>query len=63
MNIKTHQPWMPTCWVGGWLIPSDNHNTPWIDGRHKQIEFMRDSSRQKYAAVKATAAILRAMRG
>lgn len=63
MNTQPHQPWKPTCWVGDWLLPPSYYiNDPWIDGGHKQLELMRDSSRQKYAATKATAAILRSMR-
>lgn len=62
MNTEQFNPWKPTCWVGGWLLPIYDDNDPWISGRHKQLECMRDSSRQKYAATKATAAILRAAR-
>lgn len=63
MTTQTHQPWKPTCWVGGWLLPASyDINNPWIEGGHKELELMRDSSRQKYAATKATAAILRSMR-
>lgn len=50
MKNKIHRdlPWKPTCWVGG----------------HRPIQLcdMEDDSFKKYAAVKATAAILRAMR-
>lgn len=59
MTTQPHQPWKPTCWVGGWYFHCDN---PWRAGRHKELESLDDGSRKKYAAVKATAAILRSMR-
>lgn len=62
MSTQTHQPWKPTCWVGGWLLLGKSVNPQWIDGRHNELEFMNDDSRKKYAATKATAAILRSMR-
>ena len=62
MTTQTHQPWKPTCWVGGWFLPGKNQYSPWVDGKHKELEFLNDDSRQKYAATKATAAILRSMR-
>lgn len=50
MKNKIHRdlPWKPTCWIGG----------------HRPVQLceMEDDSHKKYAAVKATAAILRAMR-
>ena len=50
MKNKLHRdlPWKPTCWVGG----------------HHPIELsaLDDDSQRKYSAVKATAAIMRAMR-
>lgn len=61
MNTEQFNPWKPTCWVGGWLLPIYDDNDPWIIGRHKQLECMRDD-RRKYAATKANAAILRAAR-
>lgn len=50
MKNKLHRdlPWRPTCWVGGKGII--------------QLCNMQDDTWEKYAAVKATAAILRAMR-
>lgn len=50
MKNKIHRdlPWKPTCWVGG-KIPV-------------QLCDLDDDTREKYAARKATAAILRAMR-
>lgn len=66
MNIKTHQPWMPTCWVGGVMVTGFKRSVigeGWIDFPEQQICELGDDSRAKYAAVKATAAILRAMRG
>lgn len=50
MKNKLHRdlPWKPTCWVGGrWAI---------------HLTRLEDDSAEKYAAVKATSAIMRAMR-
>lgn len=47
--LDASQPWIPSCWV--------------VDGnRAVKITFFEDDSRRKYSAVKANAAILRAMR-
>lgn len=46
--MPANYPWLPQSWVGG--------------GRILYLNEMRDDSRMKYAAVKATAAIMRAMR-
>lgn len=47
--VPANYPWLPSSWVGG--------------GNICYLRELSDSSRKKYAAVKATAAILRAMRG
>lgn len=47
-KIQHHVPWEPTCWV--------------VSARPIELCNLADDSRQKYAATKATAAILRAMR-
>lgn len=62
MTIQTHQPWKPTCWVGGVMVTSALVGDHWIDCGEQQLSELSDDSRQKYAAVKATAAILRALR-
>lgn len=63
MTTQTHQPWKPTCWVGGLLVVNpEDHTHSWINGGEQQLCEMHDDSRAKYAATKATAAILRAMR-
>lgn len=65
MTIQTHQPWKPTCWVGG-LYVGYNRETlvrnPWMDIVDIELAELDDDSRKKYAATKATAAILRSMR-
>ena len=50
MKNKIHRdlPWKPTCWVGG-KLPI-------------YLCELEEDSRERYAAVKATAAIMRAMR-
>lgn len=62
MATVAHQPWKPTCWVGGLFIPSSLVGFAWVDFPDKQLCEMEDDSRAKYAATKATAAILQAMR-
>jgi len=61
MTTQTHQPWKPTCWVGGMFI-GDSFKKPWMDIVDIEIAELNDDSRKKYAAKKATAAILRSMR-
>jgi len=46
--LYQNYPWMPSAWVGS--------------GRVIELEMLSDASRKKYAAVKATSAIMRAMR-
>lgn len=58
MTTQTHQPWKPTCWVGGQYMGRND----WHEWRDIPIEQLEDGSRKKYAATKATAAILRSMR-
>lgn len=63
MNTQIHQPWNPTCWVGGLLAVNIKNKTDrWISCSDQQLCDLSDDSRYKYAAIKATAAILRAMR-
>lgn len=65
MNAQTRQPWKPTCWVGGLLAYTKGFKLGehyWIDSGAEQLSAMPDDSRAKYAATKATAAILRSMR-
>ncbi len=62
MTTKTHQPWKPTCWVGGLLVTSTRIGDHWINSGEQQLCELDDDSRAKYAAKKATAAILRSMR-
>lgn len=47
-DVRANQPWEPGCWV------ADTKSVP--------VSAFCDDSRRKYAAVKANAAILRAMR-
>jgi hypothetical protein len=53
---------MPDCWVGGFLVSSRQYGDYWLSHGAQNILGLPDDSRAKYAAVKATAAILRAMR-
>lgn len=62
MTTHTHQPWKPTCWVGGIFIPASVIGFVWVDFADKQLCELEDDSRAKYAAQKATSAILRSMR-
>lgn len=61
MTTQTHQPWKPTCWVGGMYL-GPQFQEPWVCMPDIQLAPMRDGSEAKYAATKATAAILRSMR-
>ena len=63
MKIKVPQaPWQPSCWVGGLLVNSRIANDYWMNADAQPIINMPDDCRAKYAAVKATSAIMRAMR-
>lgn len=65
MTTQTHQPWKPTCWVGGLHIGMLRENVvknPWISMEGVELQDLVDDDRRKYAATKATAAILRSMR-
>lgn len=65
MKNKLHRylPWKPTCWVGGILSASNNPDKfEWVGTSYVEISDLPDDGRYKYAAVKATSAILRAMR-
>lgn len=65
MTTQTHQPWKPTCWVGGLHIGMHRERlvrNPWLWMPSIELEGLSDDSREKYAATKATAAILRSMR-
>jgi len=63
MTTQTHQPWKPTCWVGGKGITVPGGSvTIWTNNEIQQLCELGDDSRAKYAATKATAAILRGMR-
>lgn len=65
MTTQTHQPWKPTCWVGGIMVTGFKGSAKgegWIDFPEQQLCELSDDSRAKYAATKATAAILRSMR-
>lgn len=63
MNIHSTQvPWQPSCWVGGLLVSSKLLGDNWLNTDNQPIINMPDDSRAKYAAVKATSAIMRAMR-
>lgn len=63
MTTQTHQPWKPTCWVGGRLIViGSGVFYHWLSSADQQLCELSDDSRAKYAAKKATAAILRSMR-
>lgn len=62
MTTQTHQPWKPTCWVGGMSSHKSWPDIQWISQGEIQIFFLSDADRRKYAATKATAAILRSMR-
>jgi len=65
MTIQPHQPWKPTCWVGGVYLGSQGAimvRDPWVWMPGIELETLEDDSRAKYAATKATAAILRSMR-
>lgn len=63
MKIKVPQaPWQPSCWVGGLLVTSKLLGDNWLNTDAQPIINMPDDSRAKYAAVKATSAIMRAMR-
>lgn len=62
MTTQTHQPWKPTCWVGGQSLGISIKGLIWVGYGVEQLSSMPDDSREKYAATKATAAILRSMR-
>jgi hypothetical protein len=63
MKIEaTQTPWQPSCWVGGLFVTSKLVGDNWLNTDAQPIINMPDDSRAKYAAVKATAAILKAMR-
>lgn len=65
MTTQTHQPWKPTCWVGGagFKVSTPGRETiVWVNDHIQQLCELDDDSRAKYAAKKATAAILRSMR-
>lgn len=63
MAAVAHQPWKPTCWVGGLLVVNIQTGIDrWINFGEQQLCELDDDSRAKYAATKATAAILRAIR-
>lgn len=62
MATVAHQPWKPTCWVGGNLVQILRHDLKWADDYAVDLHYLSDDSREKYAATKATAAILRSMR-
>lgn len=59
-------PWQPSCWVGGksiWITRACGcQDFYWIDSALVPLLQFSDESRTKYAAVKATSAIMRAMR-
>lgn len=59
MTTQAHQPWKPTCWVGGQYI---GQGYEWMEWRDIPLSSLTDGSRKKYAATKATAAIIRSMR-
>lgn len=61
-NLHQDLPWRPTCWVGGILVTSNLIGDNWLNCSAQQLSELEDDSRAKYAATKATAAILRAMR-
>lgn len=62
MTTQTHQPWKPTCWVDGVSCHRLWPDIQWRDDYAVDIQCLSDGSREKYAATKATAAILRSMR-
>lgn len=63
MTTQPHQPWKPTCWVGGLLVVNIQTGIDRrINSSEQQLCELDDDSRAKYAATKATAAILRSMR-
>lgn len=62
MSTVMHQPWKPTCWVGGIFVDRSRVGNHWINCGEQQLSDLGDDSRAKYAATKATAAILRSMR-
>lgn len=63
MNIKiSFTPWQPACWVGGLLVTSKLLGDNWLNTDAHPIINIPDDCRAKYAAVKATSAIMRAMR-
>lgn len=63
MNIRIPlAPWQPPCWVGGLLVTSKLLGDNWLNTDAQPIINMPDDCRAKYAAVKATSAIMRAMR-
>jgi hypothetical protein len=62
MTTQPHQPWKPTCWVGGIMVTSIRIGDHWINCGEQQLCELGEDSRAKYAATKATAAILRSMR-
>lgn len=62
MKLHRDLPWKPTCWVGGLLVHSNRIGDHWIDCAAQRLSDLEDDSRAKYAAVKATSAIMRAMR-
>ena len=77
MTTQTHQPWKPTCWVGGMMVVRRDScdicmllgkpgvciaSSHWIACGSQELQDIDDDCRSKYAATKATAAILRSMR-
>ena len=65
MTTQIHQPWKPTCWVGGFHVGMHRERfvrNPWLQMPGVDLENLEDDSREKYAATKATAAILGSMR-
>lgn len=63
MKIKVPQsPWQPSCWVGGLFVTSKLLGDNWLNTEGQPIINMPDDCRAKYAAVKATSAIMWAMR-
>lgn len=62
MATVAHQPWKPTCWVGGMANHRHWPDIQWLGDHQIQICDLPDDSRTKYAATKATSAILRSIR-
>lgn len=63
---EIQSPWQPSCWVGGKGImitkASGSQDVYWINCALVPLVELSYESWAKYAAVKATAAIMRAMR-